>query len=109
MNGAGKTTTLSILTDEISCTSGDVYIDGKVLTDKKTKELIGYCPQVDPLLDLMNGYETLRFYGKIRGITDEVLDKRIVSLIDEIGLKKFAYKPCGTYSGGNKRLFQINN
>ena len=59
---------------------------------------------MDPLLDLMNGYETLRFYGKIRGIPDGVIEERIAKLVNEIGLKRFAYKPCGTYSGGNKRL-----
>ena len=40
---------------------------GKPLSDPKTREMIGYCPQVDPLLELMNGYETLYFFGRIRG------------------------------------------
>ena len=87
INGAGKTTTLSILTGDIQQTYGDVFIGeesiirseeskhdlrfkiqgGKPLSDPKTRQLIGYCPQVDPLLDLMNGYETLFFFGRIRG------------------------------------------
>jgi len=88
-------------------TSGEVYIGGKPLSDPATMSMIGYCPQVDPLLDLMNGYETLWFFGRIRGIPKEVLEKRVNDLILQVGLERFAHKPCGTYSGGNKRKLSL--
>eukprot|EP01034_Spumella_vulgaris_P026026 gene26027-32552_t len=103
INGAGKTSILSILTGDLQPTSGEVYIGGRSLSDPITKRMIGYCPQVDPLLDLMNGYETLWFFGRIRGIPTDVLQQRVEALINEVGLQNFAAKPCGTYSGGNKR------
>lgn len=28
-------------------------------------------------------------------------------LLKEVGLMKFAHKPCGTYSGGNKRKLSL--
>jgi ABC-type multidrug transport system ATPase subunit len=59
------------------------------------------------LLDLMNGYETLWFFGRIRGISEEILTPRIEYLIDQVGLNKHAHKPCGTYSGGNKRKLSL--
>lgn len=64
INGAGKTTSLGVLTGEIQSSAGEVYIGGKPLRDPATMTMIGYCPQVDPLLDLMNAYETLvsRFF-----------------------------------------------
>lgn len=107
INGAGKTTTLSILTGDFQPTSGDVFISGKPLSDPATMSMIGYCPQVDPLLDLMNGYETLWFFGRIRGIPIDILDARIKKLIKQVGLQRFALKPCGTYSGGNKRKLSL--
>ena len=68
----------------------------------------GYCPQTDPLLDLMNAYETLWFYGRIRcNITETVLQHRIGSLIKDVGLCRYANRPCGTYSGGNKRKLSL--
>jgi ABC-type lipoprotein export system ATPase subunit len=107
INGAGKSTILSILTGDLQPTSGEVYIAGKPLSDPATMSMIGYCPQVDPLLDLMNGYETLWFFGRIRGIPGEVLALRVDSLIQQVGLERFARKPCGTYSGGNKRKLSL--
>ena len=86
---------------------GEVFIGGKPLSDPKTKRMIGYCPQVDPLLELMSGYETLWFFGRIRGIPASMLQKRIDKLIVEVGLEFYAHKPCGTYSGGNKRKLSL--
>lgn len=107
INGAGKTTTLGILTGDLQATSGEVFIGGRPLSDPATMSMIGYCPQVDPLLDLMNGFETLWFFGRIRGIPSDVLQQRIDDLIVQVGLERFAHKPCGTYSGGNKRKLSL--
>ena len=107
INGAGKTSILSILTGDLQPTSGNVYIGGRELSDPRTKRMIGYCPQVDPLLDLMSGRETLWFFGRIRGIPRHMLELRVNSLIQEVGLDYYADKPCGTYSGGNKRKLSL--
>jgi ABC-type multidrug transport system ATPase subunit len=66
-----------------------------------------YCPQVDPLLEQMTGYETLWFFGKIRGIPHEILEKRVQELIVETDLLPYANIPCGKYSGGNKRKLSL--
>jgi len=107
INGAGKTTTLGVLTSEIQPTSGDVLVAGCPLDDARSVLAIGYCPQVDPLLELMNAYETLFFFGRIRGIPEHILNKRINSLIEQCGLSAHAKRPCGTYSGGNKRKLSL--
>jgi ATP-binding cassette, subfamily A (ABC1), member 3 len=98
-----QSTTLSILTGDIQPTQGEAYIAGLPLSDPSTRSLIGYCPQTDPLLDLMTGYETLWFFGRVRGIESVALHHRCLELIDQVGLTKHAFKPCGSYSGGNKR------
>jgi ABC-type lipoprotein export system ATPase subunit len=107
INGAGKTTTLSVLTGDIQLSTGEVYICGKSLSDPSTMTMIGYCPQVDPLLELMNGYETLWFFGRIRNIPPDVLRARVDALIKQVGLEPFAHKVCGSYSGGNKRKLSL--
>ncbi len=107
INGAGKTTTLGILTGDCSATAGEVFVGGYPLSDPRTKTLIGYCPQVDPLLEAMNSFETLFFFGRVRGIPETVLNLRINKLIDQVGLRKHAKRPCGTYSGGNKRKLSL--
>jgi ABC-type multidrug transport system ATPase subunit len=108
VNGAGKSTTLNILTGDIPPSSGQAFIAGYSLLDESTKRYIGYCPQTDPLLDLLNAYETLWFYGSIRcSMTPSVLTRRVHTLIEEVGLTPYAQRPCGTYSGGNKRKLSL--
>jgi len=107
MNGAGKTTLLSVLTGDLRATSGEAYLAGYSLADPRTRTLIGYCPQVDPLLDLMTGYETLWFFGRIRGIDPASLHSKVNDLIAEVGLEKFKDVVCGKYSGGNKRKLSL--
>jgi ATP-binding cassette subfamily A (ABC1) protein 3 len=55
----------------------------------------------------MTGYETLWFFGRIRGIGKSELHGRVNRLIEDVGLTHFASKPCGTYSGGNKRKLSL--
>ena len=55
----------------------------------------------------MNSYETLWFFGRIRGIPEAILKKRIDTLIQDVGLSKHAHRPCGNYSGGNKRKLSL--
>jgi ABC-type multidrug transport system ATPase subunit len=108
VNGAGKTTTLSMLTGDLNPTSGDAYICGRPLSDHQTKYYVGYCPQTDPLLDLMTGWEVLEFFGRIRGdIPEDVLQERILELTNTVGLGPHIHKNCSVYSGGNKRKLSL--
>lgn len=75
----GKTTTMGILTGDITPTSGEAYVAGNDVTGRTqdgvqlARKNIGFCPQVDPLLDLMTGRETLSMFGRLRGIPADVL------------------------------------
>lgn len=107
VNGAGKTTTMHILTGELAPSGGEVYIGGLKLPDSKALSLLGYCPQEDPILEQMNAYETLWFYGRLRGIDRITLRKRIDKLIKQTGLEPHAHRPASIYSGGNKRRLSL--
>ena len=102
-----KTTTLGMLTGDLQPTSGEAFISGLPLSDPNTRKLIGFCPQTDPLLELMTGWETLWFFGRVRGIPSPTLRLRCANLIEQVGLGQYATKPCGTYSGGNKRKLSL--
>ena len=47
--------------------------------------------------------EHLVFYAKLRGVPPEDIDRVVSWAIKQFGLKNYASKPAGTYSGGNKR------
>ncbi|CAE7783936.1 ABCA1 [Symbiodinium microadriaticum] len=55
----------------------------------------------------MTGRETLWFFGRVRGIATDMLERRCASLIQQVGLARYADKPCGSYSGGNKRKLSL--
>jgi len=107
VNGAGKSTTIGVLTGDMLASSGSVYIAGLPLSYPSIRTRIGYCPQEDPLLELMTGHETLTFFGRISGADPVALEQKVHELVEAVGLTKYAHKPCGTYSGGNKRKLSL--
>jgi ABC-type multidrug transport system ATPase subunit len=111
VNGAGKTTTLGILTGETAATTGETWVAGfDVGTGpglKEARKKIGFCPQEDPLLDLMTGRETLRMFAKLRGIHTYKIEATINRLLTAVGLGPHADKVAGAYSGGNKRKLSL--
>jgi ATP-binding cassette, subfamily A (ABC1), member 3 len=113
-NGAGKTSTLGVLTGDVSATSGQVYVAGHDATGKEerngvtlARRHIGFCPQVDPLLDLMTARETLEMYGRLRGIPSRYIDGRVEHLLEQLSLTPHADKPSQNLSGGNKRKLSL--
>lgn len=58
---------------------------------------MGYCPQFNPLLELLNGYETLRLYANLRGVPSNAVEPLIKSVINVVDLQEHASKPCGQY------------
>jgi len=68
---------------------------------------MGYCPQIDPLLDLMTGRETLRFFGMVKGLPSTEISTAVEKVIDQVGLNLYADIVAGTYSGGNKRKLSL--
>ena len=74
-NGAGKSTTFGILTGALSCTSGSAHVCGDPVDDfGRLRRHIGYTPQEDPLIDVLSGYETLAFYGRLKGVREAAVD-----------------------------------
>mmetsp|Transcript_43917 Transcript_43917/g.64517 ORF Transcript_43917/g.64517 Transcript_43917/m.64517 type:complete len:2436 (+) Transcript_43917:98-7405(+) len=113
MNGAGKSTTLNILTGDTTPTSGEAYVAGHDVTGRvlggvsNARRHIGFCPQVDPLLDLMTGRETLYMFGRLRGIPARNLRDTVNRITDALALTPHADKPSESYSGGNKRKLSL--
>ncbi|XP_076811813.1 phospholipid-transporting ATPase ABCA1-like isoform X2 [Clavelina lepadiformis] len=105
VNGAGKTTTFKMLTGDVVPTAGDALICGHSILKKmrKVQQNIGYCPQFEALCNRLTGREHLIFYAKLRGVPPEEVDGVADWAINKFGLKMYADKPAGTYSGGNKR------
>ncbi|XP_048469306.1 ATP-binding cassette sub-family A member 2 [Rhincodon typus] len=105
VNGAGKTTTFKMLTGDESTTGGEAFVNGNsILKDLlKVQQSIGYCPQFDALFDELTAREHMELYTRLRGVPWKDEERVINWALDKLELTKYADKPAGTYSGGNKR------
>ena len=64
---------------------------------------LGYCPQTNCIYEKLTGREMIAFFAALRGISSDSLDAYVDAWISMATLEKYADKPSGTYSGGNKR------
>ena len=109
LNGAGKTTTFKCITQEISSSSGDIFLNG-IKTNGNfdlIKNKFGYCPQYDAIFEYMTVYENLEFYAKLKGVKKEFLTQIVNAVIYEMKLEEFIKKIAGRLSGGNKRKLSV--
>uniref|UniRef100_A0A8C1W4H8 ATP-binding cassette sub-family A member 2 n=1 Tax=Cyprinus carpio TaxID=7962 RepID=A0A8C1W4H8_CYPCA len=105
VNGAGKTTTFKMLTGDESTTGGEAFIqEHSILRELlRVQQSIGYCPQFDALFDDLTAREHLELYTRLRGIPWKDEERVVQWALEKLELSKYADKPAGTYSGGNKR------
>ena len=102
-NGAGKSTTMKIMTGYIPASSGEVFISGmKVDVDNlKTRQIIGYLPEHNPLYTDMYVREYLEFVGRIYKIKN--LKSRVSEMIQIVGLEVEQNKKIGALSKGYRQ------
>ena len=103
-NGAGKTTTMKILAGALAYEHGSVKICGvEVSTESlKTKGLIGYLPELNPLYLEMYVKEYLLFVAETYGLGKEK-HNRVNELIDKVGLRPEFHKKIGQLSKGYRQ------
>ena len=70
VNGAGKTTTFRMLTGDTRASTGDAVIASHSIRHSlgQVQHSVGYCPQVDALIDPLTGRQHLTLFSKLRGL-----------------------------------------
>jgi ABC-2 type transport system ATP-binding protein len=108
-NGAGKTTAMRVLCTLLSPTSGTARVAGFDLhtQSKNIREHIGYVSQKGGMEKRQTGRENLLLQAKLYGIEKSKAEKRVSDLIDRLGLFSFADRRASTYSGGQRRIFDL--
>jgi len=99
-NGAGKSTTLKIILGLVSPTRGRTEIFGRDSRLVESREAVGFLPENPYFYKYLSGAETLRFFGRLCGMTGATLKNRINELLDLVGLNKARDRRLGTYSKG---------
>jgi len=109
LNGAGKTTTFKCITHEHGLNNGKIKVNGIDISEDfdSISHMFGYCPQFDAIFEFMTVKENLEFYARIKGVKNNMIDKLIKAMIEEMSLNEFVNKISGRLSGGNKRKLSV--
>lgn len=108
-NGAGKTTTMRMLSTLLTPTSGEVHIAGLDLNkgSEEIRRRIGYVSQVGGMQRDASGRENLVFQARLFGMNNREAEARAEELIGLFGAEAYADRPVSTYSGGQRRIFDL--
>lgn len=108
-NGAGKSTTVKMLAGLVEPTSGHIYLDGADIEEDMIayKKRIGYIPEQSELYPHLSGMEYLQLAGRLRLIPEDILEKKITGLLDELGLGVDMHLPIANYSKGMRQKVLI--
>ncbi|WP_424936616.1 MULTISPECIES: ABC transporter ATP-binding protein [Bacteria] len=101
-NGAGKTTTLSIVAGLLSADEGTVHVCGvdQRKDPQEAKRLMGVLPDRLRTFDRLTGRQLLHYYGLLRGLAADVVEKRTADLARAFDLTGALGRVVSDYSAG---------
>lgn len=105
-NGAGKTTALRMIMNIIAPDSGEIEILGERFNEK-LKDKIGYLPEERGLYRKMKISETLRFFGKLKGMKSADISEQSEILLKKFDLYDYKDKKIEELSKGMAQKLQI--
>jgi ABC-2 type transport system ATP-binding protein len=101
-NGAGKTTLLKSILGIVRPSGGSGTILGRPLGDREVRQRVGYLPENPYFYEYLTGWEILEFSAHLFQIPPTDARKRIIELLDWVGLSQTAArkKQLRQYSKG---------
>jgi sodium transport system ATP-binding protein len=108
-NGAGKTTTLRMLSTALLPTSGTALVNGVDVTQnpQKVRTQIGFLSGTTGLYGRLSPREMVTYFGKLYGMSKQVIERRIGELFDMLDMHGFARTRNEKLSGGMKQKVSI--
>jgi len=111
-NGAGKTTTFYMTVGLVKPEGGHVYLGDKDITNlpmhKRSQLGIGYLPQEPSIFRKLTVEENILILWELRPeIPKNEYEKRLVTLLDELGVTRLRKHRAYTLSGGEQRRVEI--
>ncbi|HZU94312.1 MAG TPA: ATP-binding cassette domain-containing protein [Microbacterium sp.] len=108
-NGAGKTTTLSIVAGLLRADSGDIVICGidQSAQPLAAKRVMGVLPDRLRTFDRLTGRQLLYYYGLLRGLASNVIEKRVADLARAFDLGDALSRVVSDYSAGMTKKIML--
>ena len=113
-SGTGKTTLLSLLNGSLKPQEGSITINGHDISEPGVKDLIGFVPQDDLLIEELTVYQNLWFTARLcfEGMSDEDINRRVMKTLKDLGLDAIKDLKVGSainkyISGGQRKRLNI--
>jgi sodium transport system ATP-binding protein len=108
-NGAGKTTALRIISTVLRPTEGSASVNGyDVLTQpSQVRKQIGFMSANTGTYDRMTAWEMVEFFGRLYGLTDELLRSRMEELFSRLNMNDIRDQLVAKMSTGMKQKVSI--
>ncbi len=102
-NGSGKSTTIRMILGLLKVDQGQIRVMGEAPGTLSVNARIGYLPEITHLHPFLTPRETLMYYGRLFGLSTEMLKQRIEELLILVGLEAVGNRRVGTFSKGMAR------
>ena len=106
LNGAGKTTTFRMIMGLIDDYTGDITLDGKKI-DYTVTDKIGFLTEERSLLTKLTVLEQIKYYGVLKGMREEEIEKKLDYWLDKFNIKDYKNKKIKELSKGNQQKIQF--
>lgn len=106
VNGAGKTTTFRMIMGLLDITKGEITLDGKPI-DYSVTDKIGFLTEERSLLTKMTVKEQCIFYGRLKGMDEDTIIKRMRDYLKKFNVSEYEDKKIKELSKGNQQKIQF--
>lgn len=108
-NGAGKSTFIKSVLGLITPQAGSIKVCGlDSVTDRmRIRDMVGYMPEHDCLIETMSAVELVSYMGSLAGMSKDDAIPRSHEVLDFVGLGEERYRPISTYSTGMKQRAKL--
>ena len=105
-NGAGKTTTFRVIMGLLKPDAGKVTLNDKEI-DYSVTDSIGFLTEERSLQTKLTVEDQLKFYGSLKGMDEDELNKKIDELLNEFDVFDYKKKKIKELSKGNQQKIQF--
>jgi len=110
-NGSGKTTLINVVTGLLPATSGQVFVDGLEITNRKPYQIahagLARTFQTIRLFRELTVFENVEVAAVSMGLSRQDARKRALSILDEIGISRWAEMRAGVLPYGLERRVEV--
>jgi sodium transport system ATP-binding protein len=108
-NGAGKTTTLRMLATILEPSDGTALVFGHDIVEhpEKVRSSVGFLSTATALYPRLTAQEMVEYFGRLNGLDEATLKKRIDDIFDRLDMNSFRDRRCDKLSTGMKQKTSI--